>query len=85
MKRVELLEKAKEVVTGERVDIYGNPEDNFKEIAEYWSLYLGKKITPQDVAILMIFLKIARIKTGQDHIDNFIDIAGYSACAVEMV
>lgn len=35
----------------------------------------------EDVAIMMILLKIARIQTGTFKPDNYIDIAGYAACA----
>ena len=38
----------------------------------------------EDVAIMMILLKIARIQTGTFKPDNYIDIAGYAACAAEV-
>lgn len=84
MNRIEILDKAKEIITKERRDCYGNIEDNFNKIASYWSLYLDIDITGQDVANMMIFLKIARIQTGGYHADNYIDIAGYTACAGEL-
>ena len=37
MKRSEILETAAKIVTGGKNKQYGEPEDNFAVIAEYWS------------------------------------------------
>ena len=84
MKRDEILEMAKKTITEDRNDQYGEPEDNFKEIARYWSLYLNKKITAYDVAIMMTLFKLARMTTGKTKEDNFIDAIGYLACGAEI-
>ena len=61
------------------------PEDNFAIIAGLWSEYLGDvMLEAEDVAIMMILLKIARMQTGKFKPDNYIDIAGYAACAAEV-
>ena len=39
---------------------------------------------PHDVAILMALLKIARVRSGRYKADNYIDLAGYAACAAEI-
>ena len=42
-------------------------------------------ITAKDVAIMMILLKISRSNQGKKfNLDNFIDMAGYSAIAGEI-
>ena len=86
MIRGEILDKAKEIVTKDRNMQYGSPENNFGVIAELWNAYLGcdYKITPIDVALMMALLKIARIATGNTKEDNYIDLAGYAACAAEL-
>lgn len=84
MTRKEILEKAMSYVTVDREAQYGSPEDNFKRIADHWSLYLGVPVSPEDVAMMMCLLKIARIESGQTKDDNFIDLAGYAACAGEV-
>lgn len=38
------LEEAKQIITGERQDSYGNPEDSFLLIARYWNTYIAKKV-----------------------------------------
>lgn len=84
MKRAELLNKAKEIVNGEREQQYGSPEDNFHSIAVMWSAYLGIRVSSEDVAAMMILLKVARISSGQYKDDNWIDVIGYAACGGEI-
>ena len=85
MNRKETLENAIKTVCEDRQDSYGKPKDNFAMIADLWSGYLGDVLLEaEDVAIMMILLKIARIQTGKYKPDNFIDIAGYAACAAEV-
>ena len=84
MKREEILEEAKEIITKNRTNQYGSPEDNFTMIATYWTVYLQQKITPKDVAMMMSLLKIARMKTGKFHKDNYADAIGYLACGYEV-
>ena len=84
MKREEVLDKAKEIVTGARETTYGSPEDCFATIAGLWGSYLGVSISSTDVAMLMVLLKMARAKNNAGYSDNYIDIAGYAACAGEL-
>lgn len=85
MTRENILEKAKEQITGKRITDYGKPEDNFGIIAKLWSDYIGIDISSLDVAMMMSLLKIARIKTGFGGTDDcFIDLAGYAACGGEI-
>ena len=93
MTRAEILDKAKEIVTQARQDQYGSPENNFKLVADLWTTYIDRAImqngysvdlSSQDVAVMMIMLKIARIGTGADKEDNWVDIAGYAACGGEV-
>ena len=90
--RADILHAAEKCVCGQRETDYGTPEDNFKAIAELWSLYLdrisvGKYgnmiVDEKDVAVMMALLKIARIARGGGKADNWIDLAGYAACGAE--
>lgn len=83
MKRTEILDQAKQIVSGQRQEQYGSPEDNFRAIAKLWSAYLGAPIKPLDVGVMMALMKIARIKGGGSE-DCFVDLAGYAACAGEI-
>ena len=89
MKREETLDKAKENVTGHRVQDYGKPEQSFQVIAEYWNVYLSNidhtVLTARDVATLMALFKIARVTVGAATDDSYVDAAGYIACAAELL
>jgi hypothetical protein len=85
MKRSEVLDDAKQKVTVERAQDHGNMQDNFSTIAAYWSEHLSHKITANDVGVMMTLLKAARIKSNPYHEDNYVDGAGYLACAAECV
>lgn len=84
MNRAEILEAARVCVCGEREQDYGTPEDSFSLIADLWTAYTGFELSSKDVAMMMALLKIARIKKG-DKADSFVDLAGYAACAGEIV
>ena len=83
--REKCLREACEIVNGARNQAYGNVEDNFDRIASLWSIYLDTDVTPIDVAMMMVLLKAARVITGGvSHYDNYVDVAGYAACAYEI-
>lgn len=82
--RAEILDAAKKIVTGDREQQYGKPEDNFAVIAEFWTTYTGHPISSEDVAIMMALLKIARIRSGNYKADSFVDGVGYLSLAAEI-
>jgi hypothetical protein len=83
MTRKECLEQAMGCVLRDRNNSYGGPEDSFGVIANFWSVYLGRKVYPHDVAMMMSLLKIARIKANKSYADGYVDLAGYAACGAE--
>lgn len=84
MTRDEILDKAKSIINGERQGVYGKPENSFDTISQMWSAYLGRDVSPTDVANMMILLKIARNSSGVYKDDNWIDICGYAALGGEI-
>jgi|TARA_R110000868_G_scaffold187462_2_gene429988 hypothetical protein len=78
-----ILKIAKELIQGDRASDYGNKITTHTNIANLWSEYLGHPVSAHDVAICMILLKIARLKTKHKE-DSYIDIAGYAAIAAEI-
>ena len=84
LNRKEVLAKAEQCVNGDREQDYGSPENNFGTIAALWTVYLGKEVSPVDVAMMMSLLKISRIKNGGGSGDSFVDLAGYAACGGEL-
>lgn len=83
--RVEALREAAKIIAGDRDLQYGGPEENFTRIAKIWSVIIGTEITPEDVAMMMVGLKVARYasKSGFQP-DTWIDIAGYAGCGYEV-
>ena len=81
--RETVLDEAKRIVNGDRNEQYGEPEDTFAEIAALWEIYLECAISPRDVAMMMILLKVARDNNKHKR-DNLVDICGYAACAEKL-
>jgi hypothetical protein len=77
-----------EGIVEERGGLYGHPYDNFAVIAELWSIYLhatkvayeGARLSREDIAHMMILLKVARSTHGEENADTIDDIAGYAKC-----
>jgi len=83
MDKVEALREAISAVE-ERGENYGSVRENHLRIARLWSVVLGQDVTPEQVALCMTCLKVARLIETPDHEDSWIDIAGYGACGVEI-
>ena len=90
MKRADFCDEAKRIITTDRNEQYGEPEDNFAVIAELWSAYLVHRcgigeIEPADVGIMMALFKIGRAATAYEvKDDTYVDAIGYLACAGEI-
>lgn len=83
-KRAQILDTAKDYVTRDRQNTHGKPEDTFGLIAAYWSAHLDTEVSANDVGVMMALLKLARAKANPSNDDNYIDCAGYAACAGEL-
>lgn len=82
--RSEILQTALQAVTVDRAATHGRAEDTFGLLAQLWSAYLGIPVTAVDAALMLGLLKIARARGNPGHGDNFVDLAGYAACAGEL-
>jgi len=83
MNNTHVLEEAERKINGVRQMEYGNAKDSFATIAEMWSIFKGVAISPADVAMMMILLKVARSR-GTIKLDSLVDIAGYAALADQL-
>src|SRR5688572_16361963 len=72
-----VAKEADAVVNGDRATDYGSPLENLGRTADLWSPILGIKVTPEQVGLCMIALKIARQTFRYKH-DNLVDICGYA-------
>jgi hypothetical protein len=82
--RAQILREAEQVISNDRNNTYGEPEDLFTDIAAYWSAWFGHEVSGFDVAMAMALFKVARCKANPAHRDSFTDLAGYGAIAYEV-
>ena len=81
-----ILQQADATINGPRQADYGDKLTNFSQISMLWQGMLAHKllpdsrITPEDVALLMMLVKMARLAKSPDHYDSVLDIAGYAGC-----
>lgn len=73
-----ILDEAKAIVYGDRHEAYGPVAENFNRIGAGWGAILGIQVTPEQVGLMMVWVKVARQMHKQGH-DNLVDIAGYAA------
>ena len=67
MKRNEILENAIQTVCHDRSDQYGEPENNFRRVADLWSAYLFPLVLrPQDVIDLVHMMRALASICGYD-------------------
>jgi hypothetical protein len=79
-----LLAEAAAVVRDRR-RTYGQPRDLFERVAIRWSQVLGITVTPGEVIVCLIDLKVARLTHDPGHLDSITDIAGYAGCLAEVL
>lgn len=86
-KREEILRESAKLITQDRQEQYGPPEENFQNIADVWNVRFKNKLsepfTPADVAAAMALLKIVRDMAGYKE-DSAIDAAAYIALYAEL-
>lgn len=87
--RVEILTEAANLITGQRQQDYGTPEENFKRIADFLNILIKKNletntpVSPRQTADFMILLKVARTINSPTR-DSYVDIGGYAGIAGEL-
>ena len=85
----QFCKRAAELVAGDRERTHGAKLPNHQNIADLWNAYLGRRLdeqrlTPLDVSLMMVILKVARTKIGEHNPDNYVDMAGYAGVAGEI-
>lgn len=64
------------LIDGDRHDLYGSYEENLSRIAGMWGNYLNVPVTAEDVALMMVLVKISRSRAGYSR-DNTVDGVAY--------
>ena len=71
-----VLLEAQKLVHGDRNADYGHPLDDFARTARMWSAILGVEVSPEQVGLCMVAVKISR-QCNRPKRDNLVDGAGY--------
>ncbi len=71
-------------VIAERSTQYGDAHSNMTNIAARWSATLGREITPVQVVLCLLDLKLARLAHDPTHEDSAVDVCGYAALLAEL-
>lgn len=87
MKIKDVLERAEQVVLVDRQKEYNqvSKTEMHSRIAEAWSATLGRMVTPHEVALCMVQLKVIRAACQPGHEDSYVDACGYMAIAAEIM
>ena len=91
MKREEILKQAENLINNDRAKDYGDAFDNFERIATGWNAIIKEAmmtdgyVTEQHVALMMDWLKTARLLNDLSKEDSWIDKCGYSALGGEFI
>ena len=83
MIRAAILKEAAAVLET-RAETYGPADTALRAIAARWSLTLGQPITPAQVVLCMIDLKMVRLARDTAHRDSLVDVIGYAALMPEV-
>ena len=79
----QFLAHAAAVVRGRR-KVHGDPLGLFDRVAVRWGQVLGTRVTPAQVVLCMVELKLARLSGKPGHADSITDLAGYAAILQEI-
>jgi hypothetical protein len=67
-----------------RNSAHGPLEPCFRRTAQLWSTLLSTDVYPEQVAACMIAFKLSRLCFSPDHVDSWVDVAGYGAIGAEL-
>ena len=80
----EVMLKQAAGIVAERRTTYGDPAASMAVVARRWSITLGRTVTPPEVVLCLIDLKLTRLGHDPGHQDSILDVAGYAAILQEL-
>jgi hypothetical protein len=75
----EILKEAACLITGQRAKQHGDYTKLHTRIADLWSSYLKSNISPEQAALCMALVKVARDEVGGENPDDAVDASAYVA------
>lgn len=61
----------------DRADLYGSEEALFERVCTLYNLMTGQQLTPYDINVIMVCVKLARMRFDRKVADNYIDAINY--------
>lgn len=78
----DLLAEASCLINGSRNEQYGSYEENWTRLGELWGIILEiETIPPHLVGVMLATMKLSRIISNPEHMDNYVDALAYIAGA----
>ena len=81
---LEILNEAMRSITDHNID-YGEPAANYERASAIASLVLGKPVTPWEIAIIKMAVKLSRIAETPDLRKSYVEMIACAALAGEFV
>ena len=72
-----ILQEADRLTAGEKRAAYGKVNKQLRVLADLWTVVIGTPITPLQVALCLLQLKVSR-EMHKHSRDNIVDMAGYA-------
>jgi hypothetical protein len=82
--RDEIIDTAKGLISGDRHNTYGDASDDFTRTGKMWEQVLGVEVSPEQVALCMLLVKVSRLTNTHTHRDSWVDVIGYAALGGEI-
>ena len=67
-----------------RGEVYGSIRLNHEKIAAIASVLTGINLSPHDILMVMVAVKLSRIAKTPDHVDSYLDAINYLSFAGEI-
>lgn len=81
--RTDILLEAQQVLAARGAE-YGPAGASLAALSTRWSQTLGTPVSPVQVALCLIDLKLVRLAHNPGHRDSLVDVIGYAALAAEV-
>lgn len=82
---LEQFDAAYSMVTTDRRDVYGDPLDTYRRVAALRAI-VDECTDPQLREIIgMVAMKLVRLVQTPDHLDSWVDVAGYARTAAMLL
>lgn len=72
-----ILQEADDITTNRGPAEHGHPKQQLPLVAALWSAVLGVEVTPEQVAICMVQLKVSRYLVNPQR-DDLVDMCGWT-------